>query len=74
MDVLNTVMQWIVAPVAGFVYMMHRTQQSHATKLAVLEAVSEANKAAHDREFKEMRDNFKRVFEKLDGIESALRK
>jgi len=34
----------------------------------------EATKIAHDREFKEVRDNFKRVFEKLDGIEEALRK
>jgi hypothetical protein len=53
---------------------MYRTQQDHATKLAVLSAVHEANKEAHDREFKEMRENFKRVFEKLDGIEAALRK
>jgi hypothetical protein len=34
----------------------------------------QANKEAHDREFKEMRASFNRVFEKLDGIEQALRK
>ncbi len=74
MEVVETIMQWIVAPIAGFVFWMYRTQQDHATKLAVLAAVHEANKEAHDREFKEMRENFKRVFEKLDGIEAALRK
>ena len=74
MEVINSIMQWVVAPVAAFVLWMYRTQQDHATKLAVLEAVHEANKLAHDREFKEMRDNFKSVITKLDGIEAALRK
>jgi hypothetical protein len=54
--------------------MMYRTQQDHATKLAVISAVHDANKEAHDREFKEMRDSFKAVFAKLDTIEQALRK
>jgi hypothetical protein len=74
MEVVDTIMQWVVAPIAAFVLWMYRTQQDHATKLAVLEAVHEANKLAHDREFKEMRDNFKSVITKLDGIEAALRK
>jgi hypothetical protein len=74
MEVLNTIMQWIVAPVAGFVFLIYRTQQDHATKLAVLSAVHDANKEAYDREFKEMRENFKTVMSKLDNIEQALRK
>jgi hypothetical protein len=74
MEVLNTIMQWIVAPVAGFVFLIYRTQQDHATKLAVLSAVHDANKEAYDREFKEMRENFKTVMAKLDNIEQALRK
>lgn len=74
MEVLNTIMQWIVAPVAAFVFMIYRTQQNHATELAVLSAVHEANKEAYDREFKEMRENFKTVMTKLDNIEQALRK
>ncbi len=74
MEVLNTIMQWIVAPVAAFVFLIYRTQQDHATKLAVLSAVHEANKEAYDREFKEMRENFKSVMAKLDNIEQALRK
>lgn len=73
-EFLKMLVQWVVVPVAGFVWLMHKTQQDHATKLAVLEAVHEANKQAHDREFKEMRDSFKAVFAKLDNIEQALRK
>ncbi len=73
-EFIKLLMQWVVVPVAGFVWLMHKTQQDHSTKLAVLQAVHEANKEAHDREFKEMRDSFKAVFAKLDNIEQALRK
>ena len=74
MDVLDAVMKWIIAPVAAFVWLLYRTQQTHATDLAVLKAEATANKQAHDREFKQLQDNFKAVFAKLDDIERALRK
>lgn len=74
LEVGKMLMQWVILPVSAFVWLMYRTQQDHATKLAVLAAVHEANKEAHDREFKEMRENFKAVFAKLDNIEQALRK
>jgi len=74
LDLINTGMQWIVAPIAAGVIFMYRTQQTHATQIAVLQAVHDATKEAHDREFKEVRENFKRIFEKLDTIELALRK
>lgn len=74
MDVLEAVMKWIVAPVAAFVFMQYRTQQAHGTDIAVLKAEAAANKQAHDREFKNLQDNFKAVFTKLDDIERALRK
>lgn len=74
LDLLNPVMQWIVVPVAAGLLMMYRTQQSHSTQIAVLQAVHEATKEAHDRESIEMRENFRRIFEKLDTIEGALRK
>ncbi len=73
-DVAQFIAQWVVLPVAGFVWVMHKTQQDHATKLAVLEAVHAANKEAHDREFKEMRENFKAVLSKLDSIEQGMRR
>ena len=74
MDMLESIMQWVVAPVAGFVFLQYRTQQTHATDIAVLKAEAQANKQAHDREFKNLQDNFKAVFAKLDDIERALRK
>ena len=74
MEVIDTIMKWVIAPVAAFVWMLHSKMQSHATDIAVLKATSEANKQAHDREFKQIQDSFKAVFEKLNIIEEALRK
>ena len=74
MDVLNAVMNWIVAPIAAFVVLMYRTQQSHATDIAVIKATQHANKEAHDREFKEMKASFAKVLDKLDNIEQHMRK
>lgn len=73
-EVARFITQWVIVPVCGFVWIIHRTQQNHQTEIAVLKAVHLANKEAHDREFKEMRDNFKGVFAKLENIEQALRK
>jgi hypothetical protein len=39
-----------------------------------LECNGAAQKEAHDREFKEMKESFKSVIAKLDNIEGALRK
>lgn len=74
MDVLNTIMQWIVAPVAAFVWMLHSRVQSQTTDIAVLKATQAANKEAHDREFKEMKASFQKVLDKLDSIEAHMRK
>lgn len=74
MDVLNTVMQWIIAPVAAFVWFVHNKTQSNTTDIAVIRATQRANKEAHDREFKELRETLKSVIEKLDSIEGHLRK
>jgi hypothetical protein len=73
-EIVKVVVQWVVLPVAGFVWLMYRTQQDHQTEIAVLKATAATNKEAHDREFKEMRENFEAVFTKLDSIEQALRK
>jgi hypothetical protein len=73
MDVIEAVMKWVVAPVAAFVWLVYRTQQTHTTEIAVLKAQTTSNKEAHDREIKEIRENFKSVIEKLNSIEQALR-
>lgn len=74
MEALDMVLKYIVLPVVGFVWMLYTKVQSHHTDIEVLKAQVNATKEAHDREFKEVRESFKRVFEKLDGIEEALRK
>jgi hypothetical protein len=74
MEALDLFLKYIVLPVGAFVWMIHSKINSHHTEIEVLKAQVEATKVAHDREFKEVRENFKRVFEKLDGIEEALRK
>ena len=74
MDVLNTIMQWIVAPIAGFVWLLHAKTQQNITDIAVIKAQTSATKEAHDREFKEVKESFKAVMEKLDNIEQHLRK
>ena len=74
MEIVTVVLQWVVAPVAAFVFLMHRTQQQHATEIAVIKATQAANKEAHDREFKEVKQSFTKVLDKLDNIENHLRK
>lgn len=74
MEVIELAMKWVVAPVAAFVWLLHARVNKQATDIEVIKATTAANKEAHDREFKEMRENFRRVFEKLDTIEQALRK
>lgn len=74
MEMIDLIMKWLVAPLAGFVWLIFRGQQTQQTDIAVLKATASANKEAHDREYKQLQDNFKAVFTKLDNIEQALRK
>lgn len=66
MEILDTIMQWIVAPVAAFVWMLHSRTQAQTTEIAVIKATQAANKEAHDREFKELRETLKTIDAKLD--------
>ena len=72
--VLSEIMQWIVAPVAAFVWMIYRKQQDHQTAIAVLQAETATARTAHDREIKEIRETSRAIMAKLDSIEEALRK
>lgn len=74
LDLLRMIIQWGVVPLVGFVWLIHKTQQNHETEIAVLRAVYDANKESHDREFKEVKESFKAVMSKLEGIEQHLRK
>jgi hypothetical protein len=74
LNVLSSIMQWVVAPIAAFVWLMYQKQQKHDTAIAVLQAESITARAAHDREIKEIRETTRAIMLKLDSIEEALRK
>lgn len=74
LEVLNVIMQWIIAPVAAFVWVLYQKQQSHHTDIAVLKAETASAKLAHDREIKEIRETSRAIMDKLSSIEEALRK
>lgn len=74
LDFVNTVMQWIVAPVAAFVWLNYMQLQQHKTDIAVLKANALNLQNAHDREMKEIRETMRAMMVKLDSIEEALRK
>lgn len=72
--ILNSVMQWVIMPVAAFVWVIYRQQQTHETAIAVLQAETATARLAHDREIKEIRETSRAIMAKLDSIEQALRK
>jgi hypothetical protein len=72
--ILNSVMQWVIMPVAAFVWVIYRQQQQHETAIAVLQAETATARLAHDREIKEIRETSRAIMAKLDSIEQALRK
>jgi hypothetical protein len=74
LKVLNSIMQWVIMPVAAFVWIIYRQQQSHETAIAVLQAQTATATLAHDREIKEIRETSRAIMAKLDSIEEALRK
>ncbi len=74
LDIMNTILQWIVAPLAAFAALLYRTQQSQATEIAVLRATVVANREAHEKEVREVRALFAQVIAQLNSIEMHLRK
>lgn len=72
--IFNMLMQWIIMPVAAFVWVIYRQQQTHETAIAVLQAETATARLAHDREIKEIRETSRAIMAKLDSIEQALRK
>ncbi len=66
MDVMETVLRWIVMPVVGFVWLMFVRQQDHATQLAVLRTETDMARQSHDREIGEIKGKLDKILEKLD--------
>jgi len=66
MDVLDTILRWVVMPIAGFVWLMFMRQQDHATQIAVLKTETDMARQSHDREIKDIKDKLDKILEKLD--------
>lgn len=73
MEMLELIMQWLVAPLAGIVWFLFMKSSKNERDVAVLQAQYEANRLAYDREMKELKETVKAIFNKLDSIEQALR-
>ena len=73
MDTVLFIIQWLIAPVAAFVWMMHVKVSRHDTDIAVLKSQIMSDKLAHDREMKDAKEALRSIAAKLDSIEQALR-
>ena len=73
MDTVLFVIQWLIAPVAAFVWMMYIKISRHDTDIAVLKSQIMSDKLAHDREMKDVKEALRSIAAKLDSIEQALR-
>jgi hypothetical protein len=66
MEVLDTVLRYVVMPLGAFVWLMYQRQQDHATQIAVLRTETEMARLSHDREIKEIKDKLDKILQKLD--------
>lgn len=73
MELLNQIMTWVVAPVAGYVFFLYRKLGENTTSIAVLNAEIVNLRELHGREVKDIKVSMERIFQKLDSIEQALR-
>lgn len=72
--IIDTLVQWVIAPVIAFVWVLFTRQHVHATDIAVLKNSVVSIKENHDREIREIRNTTDRIFQKLNSIEETLRK
>ena len=66
MEILETVLRWVVMPIGAFVWLIFMRQQDHATQIAVLKTETDMARQSHDREIKEIKDKLDKILEKLD--------
>ena len=69
MDTVLFIIQWLIAPVAAFVWMMHIKVSRHNTDIAVLKSQIMSDKLAHDREMKDVKEALRSIAAKLDSID-----
>lgn len=66
MDVLTTILQWVVMPMGAFLWLIYQRQQDHTTQIAVLKSETEMARTSHDREIRDIKDKLDKILEKLD--------
>ena len=69
LELIGAAIQWIIAPVVAFVWLIYVRQNAHHTDIAVLKSQIDQAAKNHD----ESRDTVKAIFAKLDSIEASLR-
>jgi hypothetical protein len=74
LDLVNSTMQWIVAPIAAFVWLIYMRQGEHHTDIALLKQRMNDQKQQTDQAIRDVKVTLDHIYEKLDGIEAALRK
>jgi len=74
MELIDPLMKWIVAPLAGMVIWMLKKITSMSTEMRVLEAKLEAQAEASKNAHAALQQQMSQVLSKLDGIEAYLRK
>jgi len=73
-DLIQTVLQWVTAPIIAFVVWLHNRVQNHETDIKVLKAQADLLHASHREEMAQIRETTRAIMIKLDNIEQALRK
>jgi F0F1-type ATP synthase membrane subunit b/b' len=73
-DLIQTVLQWVTAPIIAFVVWLHNRVQNHETDIKVLKAQADLLHASHREEMAQIRETTRAIMAKLDSIEQALRK
>jgi len=74
MELAKLLLQFAVLPIVAFMWAHYKMTQSHETELAVMKSEHALVKENHDREFKEVKEGFRSVLEKLDQIQKEIRK
>ena len=74
LEVVKGALQWVVAPLVGWVWLLHEKGSSQSVRIAVLEAELNAQKTLNAQTYTELRSSFNTIVTKLDSIEQFLRK
>ena len=73
MDTVLFIVQWLIASVAAFVWMIHIKVSWYNTDISLLKSQIMSYKLANDREMKDVKKALRSIAAKLDSIEQALR-